>query len=543
MADSPRFLLLFLVILVVLTTAGCGGPLEPALLPKLQAGQPAEARPELTFSVSPAAAEAGQLLTLTWTTRNATQVTIAPGLGTFPPQGTYSLIAQASQTFTATAIGPGGEVAQNITFSLTRPQRPRRSVELPNPINHVIMMFQENRSFDSYFGNMNVYRVANGLPASVDVADSNATNPAFEQNGSPIARFHMTTVCALNTSPAWNESHVQVDTDYLIMPGSQVTQSRMNGFVYTAAKYARDQSPPYFDTEGRRAMGYYTERELPYYYFMAANFAISDRWFGPVLSRSAPSRIFTYAATSNGYVYEPNVGGIKNIFQLLQENNISWKIYYTDADSQGGPIAYIRYFDAFYQANKAKVVPASQFATDAQNGTLPQVAMIESGYGNSGLDEHPLNNIQTGAAYVAGFINTLMASQSWKDSAFFLTYDESGGLYDHVPPPAAVHPDGISPIDKPSTDIEGDFTRYGMRVPNLVISPYVKPGYVSHTVIDHTAILKFIETRFNLPPLTARDSSQSNMYDFFDFSTAARLTPPTPPAQPTTAPCYYDRLP
>jgi phospholipase C len=317
----------------------------------------------------------------------------------------------------------------------------------------------------------------------------------------------------------------------------------MNGYVYTGAKYARDQVPAFHDTEGRRAMGYYTEVDLPYYYFMAINFAISDRWFSPATTRSAPNRVYTLAATSNGYIYEPNMVGRRNIFQTLQENGITWKVYYTDLDAQGGPIAYIRYFDVFYQANKSKVVPVSQYTTDAQNGTLPQVAMIESGYGNSGLDEHPSNNIHSGAAYVAGLINTLMTSQSWKDSAFFLTYDESGGLYDHVPPPAAVHPDGIAPVDRPSTDIEGDFNRYGMRVPNIVISPYAKPGYVSHVVIDHTAILKFIETRFNLPPLTARDSAQSNMYDFFNFGTAAHLTPPTPPAQPTNGPCYYNSLP
>ncbi len=542
MAASPRSLALFFSILTMLLATGCGSSMAAFLTPP-QTARPSTPLPELTFTAAPTAVEAGQSVTLTWTTRHADRVTITPGIGDFGPRGTHTFIAQDSVTITATATGPGGETSANFALSVSRPRRPPRHLPETNPINHIIMMFQENRSFDSYFSNMNTYRVANGLPADVDVADPNATNPTFEQDGNTISRFHFLTMCHENTSPAWNESHVQIDTDYLIKLGSQVTQSRMNGFAYTGAKYARDQVPLYRDTSGRRSMGYYNEADLPYYYFMAINFGISDRWFGPVLSRSAPSRIYTLAATSNGYVYEPIVTGVKNIFQLLQENGISWKIYYTDVDAQGGPIAYIRYFDAFYQANKSKVVPASQFTTDAQNGTLPAVAMIESGYGNSGLDEHPLNNVQTGAAYVAGFINTLMNSQSWKDSAFFLSYDESGGLYDHVPPPAAVHPDGISPVDKPSTDIEGDFNRYGMRVPNLVISPYSKPGYVSHTVIDHTAIMKFIQTRFNLPSLTSRDSAQSNMYDFFNFSAPPRLTPPVPPVQPTNGPCYYDRLP
>ena len=543
MAASPRFLSLPLTLALALLTAGCSIPLEtePALAAEKQPAAQSQPKPELEFTASPAAVDPGSTVTLGWQTKYATKVTIA-GIGDFAPQGSYSVTVQDATTFRATALGPGGETSLDAPIILTRPKRPPRDPVVNNPINHIIMLYQENRSFDSYFSNLNNYRVARGLPADVDVAAANATNPTFDFT-STISRFHFQTMCHENVSPAWNESHVQIDTDYLFKPADQVTTSRMNGFVYTGAKYARDQVPIFHDTDGRRSMGYYTEADLPYYYFMAVNFAISDRWFSPAPTRSAPNRIFTYAATSNGYVYEPNVAGVRNIFQTLQENNISWKIYYTDVDSAGGPIAYIRYFDAFYQANKSKVVPVSQFTTDAQNGTLPAVAMIESGYGNSGLDEHPSNNVQTGAAYVASLINTLMNSQSWKDSVFFLSYDESGGVYDHVPPPSAVSPDGIPPIDKPSTDIGGDFTRYGMRVPNLVVSPYAKPGYVSHTIIDHTAILKFIETRFNLNPLTARDGSQSNMYDFFDFSSPPRLTPPTPPAQPTNGPCYYDRLP
>lgn len=544
MAVSPRSLALFIFILsVALLATGCSGLLESPVVASTQqtsSSQSQQPKPELEFTLSPTVADPGTPLTLIWKAKHANKVTIS-GVGDFAPQGSYTVTAQDSATFSATAIGPGGETTQDVVFSLTRPRRTPRDPGFANPINHVVMMFQENRSFDNYFSNMNAYRVARGLGADVDVADPNATNPTFDFTSS-ISRFHMVSMCAENTSPAWNESHVQVDTDYLFKPADQVTTSRMNGFVYTAAKYARDQVPIYSDTEGRRSMGYYTDADLPYYYFLAINFAISDRWFAPVLANSAPNRIYTLAATSNGYVYQPQMtSSNKSIFQLLQENGISWKVYYSDTDSTG-PVAYIRYFDTFYQANKAKVVPVSQFFTDAQNGTLPAVAMIESGL-ISGRDEHPGSNVQIGAAYAATFINALMNSQSWKDSAFFLSYDEPGGVYDHVPPPAAISPDGIPPIDKPSTDIGGDFTRYGMRVPNLVISPWVKPGYVSHTVIDHTAILKFIETRFNLPPLTARDSSQSNMYEFFNFGAAAWLNPPTPPAQPTNGPCYYDRLP
>ncbi|HUQ50043.1 MAG TPA: alkaline phosphatase family protein [Terriglobales bacterium] len=522
-----------------LALAGCGGALASSPLVKVSDSQaPA---PVLEFSVAPLSAAEGEPITLKWSAKHATSVTISPNLGTFGPEGTLTVTATQSVTYQAAAIGPGGETSASQAFSLSRSNKPARHPPTINPIKNIIFLYQENRSFDQYFSNMNAYRVSVGLPADVDVASPTATNPNFEGTAE-VGRFHMVSMCTENVSPAWNESHVQIDRDYLIKPASQVTQSRMNGFVYTGAKYARDQVPQYFDTQGLRSMGYYDQADLPYYYFMATQFGISDRWFSPAPTRSAPNRVFTLAATSNGYIYDPLMGERKNIFQLLQENGISWKVYYTDV-SGGIPVTFLTYFDAFYQANKSKVVPVSQYYTDVANGTLPSVAMIESGYANSRTDEHPGNSVQTGAAYVAGLINALMNSQSWKDSVFFLTYDESGGVYDHVPPPAAVHPDGIAPVDRPSTDIGGDFDRYGMRVPNLVISPYSKPGYVSHTVQDHTAILKFITTKFNLPSLTLRDNSQTNMYEFFDFQAPPRLTPPTPPAQPSNGPCYYDRLP
>ncbi|HUQ49828.1 MAG TPA: alkaline phosphatase family protein [Terriglobales bacterium] len=405
-----------------------------------------------------------------------------------------------------------------------------------NNINHVVFMFQENRSFDHYFGKLNEYRIANGLPGNADCAAPGASNPTFDFSGN-ISSFKLTTQCIENVSPAWNETHVQIDTDYQFKPASEVTTSRMNGFVYTGSKYAVDFG--FNDTSGARAMGYYDHTDLPYYYWLATQFATSDRWFSPVPANSPPNRLFSFAATSAGYVYPPtSTLSQKSIFHLLEAAKITWKIYVTEM-----PFTYLSYFQPFADEHKANVVDATQFATDCANGTLPSVAFIEAGYVKTRLDEHPGNNIQVGAAYVASLVNALMNSPSWKDSAFFLSYDEGGGLYDHVPPPVAVSPDGIKPIDLAPSDIQGDFNRYGLRVPAFVVSPYARPGYVSHTVCDHTAILKFIETRWGLPNLTERDKAQPNLMEFFDFSKAARLTPPTPPAQPISGPCYYDRVP
>jgi phospholipase C len=158
--------------------------------------------------------------------------------------------------------------------------------------------------------------------------------------------------------------------------------------------------------------------------------------------------------------------------------------------------------------------------------------------------------VQLGSQYVSTLINALMQSSSWQDSAFILTFDEFGGFYDHVSPQPAVSPDGIKPVDLLPGDIctkttgpTCDFVYTGYRVPLIVISPFAKKNYVSHTVADYTAWLKLVETRFNLPSLTKRDAAQMDMTEFFDFVNVPWSTPPTPTAQPTDGPCYLNKLP
>ena len=125
-------------------------------------------------------------------------------------------------------------------------------------------------------------------------------------------------------------------------------------------------------------------------------------------------------------------------------------------------------------------------------------------------------------------VQTLLASPNWPTSALFITYDEHGGFYDHVPPPPACVPDDIPPMLE-SDDPPGEFDRYGFRVPFMLVSPYARPGFVSHTVYDHTSILRFIETRFGLPALTNRDANADPMLELFDFATPRLLHPPALP--------------
>ena len=512
---------------------------------------------------------------LTLTANASSGSTFAGWSGACSGMGTCTLTPKTSATATATFNIASGDISV---------------------INHIVILAQENRSLDNYFGAMREYWAQNGYPdQSFDgLAQFNPTtgaaplkgpapsNPgcdpaspppagcAFDTNN-PISSFHLKTVCTENTSPSWNESHVQ--WDYYDQVGKY--PAKLNAWVKVAAGDARAINPPYHDTDGIRAMGYYDGTDLNYDYFMASNFATSDRMFHPEMSRTNPNHEYLIAATSGGYAYPNGTDAAdtpqlksKTIYEELQNAGITWKIYVNpEGSSCTGPnyspsclmnLSYLKNFTyastvvANYPEN---IAPISQYGADLQNGTLPQVAVIEPA-SEAGLDEHGSDNetfptnIQKGVKYVSTLINGLMQSSSWSDSAFILTYDENGGLFDHVPPQKTVSPDGIKPIDLLPGDLctKGtgptcDFTYTGYRVPFIVVSPYAKQRYVSHTVADTTSILKFIETRFNLPALTKRDAAQPDLTEFFDFSNPPWMKPPNPPTQNTSNPCYLNALP
>lgn len=447
-------------------------------------------------------------------------------------------------------------------------------------VNHIVFMAQENRGFDHYLGAMREYWATNNLPdqsfdglpqfnppagiapLQAPAPTNPGCDPAFpppsdcttDGNSPAVESFPMVSMCVENPSPSWNEDHVDWN---LSDPLSATATS--NGFVWTAAHDARANQPPFTDVNGVRAMAYYDATDLPYYYFLASNFATSDRWFSPTMSRTQPNRMYMLAATSAGHVYPLTQGTLNNptIFDSLQNAGISWKVYVTDLVHATPPVndSTLTYF-ATAGKYPQNMVPVSQYFSDLQNGTLPSVAFIDPGF-DSGLDEHPGlddgepgGSVQLGAQYVSTLIDALMQSSSWQDSAFILTYDEFGGFYDHVPPQPAVSPDGIKPSDLQPGDIctKGlgptcDFVYTGYRVPLMVISPFAKKNYVSHTAADYTAWLKLVETRFNLPSLTKRDAAQIDMTEFFDFVNVPWRVPPTPPIQPTNGACYLNHLP
>jgi phospholipase C len=286
-------------------------------------------------------------------------------------------------------------------------------------------------------------------------------------------------------------------------------------------------------------MGHYDQTDLPYYYELATQFATSDRFVSSVPSNTIPNRMYMFTGTSFGHTVNatPGSGGWtqETIFRALNTAGVSWRYYYQDSD------IYLSDFADYYRSDiKPKVYNISNWysvlASPTADDDLPQVVFIERA-GATGLDEHPDNNVQSGAALVQKIISALMNSTAWQSSVFVLTYDEGGGLYDHVPPFQVPPPDDIAPILK-SGDVKGKFNLSGFRVPIMVISPWVKPHFVSHKPRELTSILKLIETTFQVPHLTNRDLWADDMSEFFDFTQPpAWKTPPALPTQLTNGVC------
>lgn len=442
----------------------------------------------------------------------------------------------------------------------SQPPPPPQETGSLESVKHIIVTMQENRSFDHYFGKLGAYRQAHGYgqASDIDGIPADASNP--DPQGVPVNNFHLQTMCMENLTPDWLESHGDYNLGNLNFPENDY---KGNGYVSNAAGLAGCCVPqPAFDLRGVRAIGWYDETDLPYYYFMASNFAMSDRFFSPLPGNSVPNRVFGLAATTYGYLHtEMPAINRPTIFSLLEDANITWKYYYIELAANGKPNTTLNnFFPIFADAHADKIVPVSEFFTDLQNDTLPQVVFIQEAHG---LDEHPGgtiagvnssgNHVQRGAAYIKSYVDALMASKAWASSVFFLTWDEAGGFYDHVSPVRTVSPDGILPKDAQPKDQQAinpplgytgnGFDVTGFRVPNLIISPFARKSFVSHTPMDFTAYLTFIQKRFNLPHLTARDAAQPDMTEFFDFKNPPWLTPPTPPAQPTGGLCDITALP
>jgi phospholipase C len=333
------------------------------------------------------------------------------------------------------------------------------------------------------------------------VPPADASNPA--PSGAPIPWHHEPAYCVADTDHGWVAGH------------EQWNDGRNDGFATTNANDA--------DPTGQRAMGYYDQSDIPFYYDLFSTFAMSDRYFCAVLGSTYPNRFYLAAGTSFGIVNTKITNlappGVPNVYRLLNDRGITWKSY-------AAVLPSMFLFPDFAMTQSDHVFPVEQFARDAADGTLPQVSFVEAGFAESAAvetDEHPPADMQLGQHFVWQQVTALTKSPLWPSSALFLTYDEHGGLYDHVPPPPACAPDDTPPQLDPEL---GGFDRLGFRVPFLVVSPWARRHYVSHVVASHTSILRFLELKFGLPAMTRRDANAGALLDLFDFDSPPRLDVP-----------------
>jgi phospholipase C len=431
-----------------------------------------------------------------------------------------SSAALAKPVFTAEAQSEAlrvlGRTRLRAPGSLPFPHLAPGTDTLPG-VEHIVVLMLENHSFDNFFGMLgrgDGYTLnSQGLPT--------AANPYA--NGQVQHAFRMPTTCQLSGTPSqeWLASHVAYDN------------GKNDGFVRAPISIADS-------TEvGGVAMGYWTGDDLPFTYSLASTFPIGDRWFCSLLGQTDPNRRYLIAGTSAGMTDDgglsellipvPAVNG--TIFNLLDNHGISWENYVASYPTGATPELFLSN-DLIPEALHHTDLDA--FFTDAANGTLPSFSFIDPDY-DTQSQENP-QNIVVGEALLAQVVQALGASPLWEKTILLLMYDEHGGYYDHVPPPAAIPPDGIPPVVQPGEQTYEGFARYGFRVPSVVVSPYAKQNYVSHMVYDHTSVLAFAERKWNLPALTYRDANANDLTDFLDLSALAAGHPTFPKLPKLAAP-------
>jgi phospholipase C len=386
------------------------------------------------------------------------------------------------------------------------------------PIDHIVVIMMENRSFDHYFQKL----PENGQP-DAEVAPATFTNNDLD--GKPVSPYHDEQLCFVDTAHGWNAVH------------DQINGGKMDGFFRT--NDGTHEMPMGGSLEllsGKRGMTYYEPADLPFMYWAANEYAIADHYHCSVPGPTWPNRMFLYAATSRGKTSNVFLMNDENtLFDVLQQRKVNWTIYSYGLPGFGMFIdRYSYYLGGDDGGDRIKVFTKDFFA-DAAAGKLPEVAFLDPNLGHEAPgsnDEHPPSVMHVGQQWLAQVVDAIAKSPNWASTAIFITYDEHGGLYDHVVPPAACPPDDY-PAELGPTDTKAAFDQLGPRVPLVVISPYAKKKYVGHHVYDHTSIVRFIEARFVLPAMTARDANAEAPWDLFDFEKPPNKTPPSSVPMPT----------
>ena len=379
-------------------------------------------------------------------------------------------------------------VAIPTASAATRPQ---------TPIKHVITILQENHTYDNYFGK---YPRGNGLPAGVCMPK----RPRYPSLGC-VKPFHI-----------GSNNVVSSDLDHSPLTfNRQLNGGRMNGFVSALDSRGQD---------GRLSMGHYNRSDLRYYWNLAHDYVLFDRFFSSARTGSFLNHVYWVSGGPGPGLDQVPENGFRNlttIFDRLEKAGISWKFYIQNYDPRLNYYT-VNHHPGRFSVNRTSqalwapvldiprfihdprlarhIVDLKQYYVDVAHGTLPAVAYIAP----SGPSEHPPSSVKSGEAFTRTLINSLIRSDSWKSSAFFLSWDDWGGWYDHVRPPRV------------------DRYGYGFRVPAILVSPYARRNYIDSTQLDFTSIVKFIAQNWRLPPLTARERHAKSFAAAFNFTRPPR---------------------
>ena len=508
-------------------------------------------------------------------------------------------------------------VAAMLAWALLALGPAARAAPPPDPglkkLNHILVIFLENRSYDHYFGAL---AYAPGSPyhqstacrpgdhACVDgltcrkttAGELKCANWNAHADGRRVYAYHAASRCIVpDLDHEWVGSHKDANFRH---PEQSLSHPLNDGFVMQNDVMAPDTHRS-GRADGGRAMAFFTQADLPFYYDAAMKFAISDRYFGSILGSSDPNHAFHLAGTYFGHVTDEETGAPSGgwrplggtIYDLLDKAGVEWAESFFDVPEG---VAYRGKLNDPHFIRHGELIERLRGKPGAK--PLPAVVWVDAkiGYfdhGASNNNEHPPADVQRGQAWVSSLLNDLRHGPYWKDSAVLITYDEAGGFYDHVPPPRAPQmgartPDGLDPgacADashlpesarpghggnclferklgtthdeilqlcpgyKPGRPFPADCPSYdqlGFRAPLLVVSPFAKPAYVSHRIADHTSMLALIEKRFLTGPdgrtrhLTKRDAAAWALEDMFDFRRAPSLAAElAPPAAPPVQDC------
>jgi phospholipase C len=424
---------------------------------------------------------------------------------------------------------------ERLPDSLPNPKLPAGTVDETLPFDHIVVVMMENHSFDNLLGALSLsgQKKADGLRFNHrgEARNSNP-GPDGDVRSYPIA----TTAQSPTVTQTWNATHIQIDG------------GKMDGFIRSV--------------ESDQPMGYWTEDVLPFSYSFARSFTLANRWFCSAPCQTYPNRRFLMAATAYGDI-ATNTESLEDapppngtIFDRLDAYDVSWRNYFTDLPQTGIIPSVIEK----YPTNLSEV---SQFFADCAAGTLPSVSFVDPEFGvvsdigsplaalpelqpiaskleTTGGDEENPQDMSYGEYWAYQVVSAVLRSPAWPRTLLIYTYDEHGGYYDHVPPPAAIAPDSIAPELGPE-DVPGAYDIYGPRVPGIVASPYSKPNATTNVVHDHTSVLATIEAKWNLPALTYRDANARTVEDFLDLKSppqllqAPTLTEPPAPVEAVTS--------